>query len=274
MKLKSLLLDVPHGFLVDSKWLTARGVSRQSVSHYAKQGWLVRLAHGVYARPNQAMLTGTDRTIAWESMVLSMQQLMNYPVHVGGTTALAREGYGHYVPLKRQAVYLYGRPVPKWAAAIQTDASLELRNCSLFRNLDTALTEEAERPQRARSASTRDWKMRMSMPERAILEAIDELVPSESFDPVDRMFEGLTNLRPSMLMNLLKECSSIKVKRLFFVFADQHAHAWRKHLDDAQIDLGSGDRSYVIGGRLHPKYRITVPRGFVKPATPHSNDIR
>ncbi|MAO57281.1 MAG: hypothetical protein CMM61_16520, partial [Rhodospirillaceae bacterium] len=57
----------------------------------------------------------------------------------------------------------------------------------------------------------------------------------------------------------LKECRSVKAKRLFFVFADQHDHAWRQYLDPDDYDLGSGPRALVDGGRLHPRYDITVP---------------
>jgi len=51
----------------------------------------------------------------------------------------------------------------------------------------------------------------------------------------------------------------VKVKRLFFVYADKHAHAWRRHIDVSKIDMGRGDRALVSGARLHPLYRITIP---------------
>jgi len=54
-------------------------------------------------------------------------------------------------------------------------------------------------------------------------------------------------------------CKSVKVKRLFFVFADRHAHAWRKYIDREAINLGKGDRALVNGGKIHPLYRITIP---------------
>ena len=55
----------------------------------------------------------------------------------------------------------------------------------------------------------------------------------------------------------------MKVKRLFFVFADRHQHAWRKHLDSSGIDFGSGPRALVKGGRIHPTYRIYVPEDLL-----------
>jgi hypothetical protein len=103
------------------------------------------------------------------------------------------------------------------------------------------------------------WPIKMSSAERAILEILDELPKNESFHNIDMVFEGMVNLRPKMLTTLLIQCRSVKVKRLFFVYADKHAHAWLKHIDRSRIDMGRGDRALLPGGRLHPIYRVTVP---------------
>ena len=79
------------------------------------------------------------------------------------------------------------------------------------------------------------------------------------------------SLRPRRLTALLVACRSVKVRRLFFVFADRHRHAWRKHLDTSGIDFGSGPRALVEGGRFHPTYRIYVPEAFL-PGTPQAAD--
>ena len=84
------------------------------------------------------------------------------------------------------------------------------------------------------------WPVRCSSPERAILEALDELPGSASFEHLDRIFEGLVSLRPEPLMTLLAACRSVKVRRLFFVFADRHGHSWRKYLDAERVAFGSG----------------------------------
>ncbi|MCH8517963.1 MAG: type IV toxin-antitoxin system AbiEi family antitoxin domain-containing protein, partial [Cyclobacteriaceae bacterium] len=110
-----------------------------------------------------------------------------------------------------------------------------------------------------------DWGLTMSTPERAILEAMDELPDHESFHTLDMVFESLTTLRPRLISDLLQACRKIKVKRLFFVFADRHGHAWRKRIDPQAFGLGSGDRALVKGGKIHPRYRIMVPEVFVKP---------
>lgn len=77
------------------------------------------------------------------------------------------------------------------------------------------------------------------------------------------MFAGLVSLRPKRLMEVLQACRSVKVRRLFFVYADRHEHGWRKHLDTSRIDFGSGPRALKEGGRLHPAYHIYVPEVLV-----------
>ena len=71
--------------------------------------------------------------------------------------------------------------------------------------------------------------------------------------------EGLRNLSPRRLQGLLADCKSVKVKRLFFWFAERHNHAWLPKIDRSSIDLGKGKRMLVRGGKLDPTYNITVP---------------
>lgn len=104
----------------------------------------------------------------------------------------------------------------------------------------------------------------MSTPERAILEALDELPDNESFHNLDMVFQGLATLSPRRLTTLLHSCRKIKVIRLFFVFAGRHNHAWWKQLNPDDFQLGTGDRALVKGGKLHPRFRIMVPSEFVQ----------
>ena len=104
-----------------------------------------------------------------------------------------------------------------------------------------------------------DWHLTLSTPERAILELLDALPAHESFAQADALMEGLSTLSPRRLQKLLVDCRSVKVKRLFFFFADRHKHAWLAALDKKAIDLGTGNRMLAKGGRLDRTYQITVP---------------
>jgi len=57
----------------------------------------------------------------------------------------------------------------------------------------------------------------------------------------------------------------VKVKRLFLVLADHFRHPWRSSLELSRVDLGTGKRQITRGGRLHPKYQITLPTDFYPP---------
>jgi len=91
-------------------------------------------------------------------------------------------------------------------------------------------------------------------------------VAPEQMDLVEcyHLMEGLVNLRPKLLQQLLEDCTSIKVKRLFLYLASKTSHQWLKFLDKSKIDLGKGDRSIVPGGVYISAYQITVPRKLVE----------
>lgn len=272
-KLKQLLQAIPPGFLVDMAWMTRHAISRQSGSAYVKQGWLERVRQGLYRRP---FTTGASREAAtgWKIPLLSAQWIMGHRFHVGGTSALSLHGHSHYLQLGGDAaIYLYGSDTPTWLVELQTDARFVRRNDALFGEQPTGVEDSefslSDGPDAELTLSPWRWPIRMSSAERAILEALDELPRNESFHTLDMAFESLVNLRPKLLTALLVQCQSVKVKRLFFVYADKHAHAWRKHLDMSRIDMGRGDRALAAGGRLHPTYRITVPADLLPQEAAH-----
>ncbi|WP_348531814.1 type IV toxin-antitoxin system AbiEi family antitoxin domain-containing protein [Rhizobium sp. 16-449-1b] len=272
-KLKQLLYQVPPGFLVDSDWMTRHAISRQSVSGYVRQGWLEPVKSGLYRRP---FSSGTSPNVVggWKIPVLSAVWLMQHRFHVGGASSLSLRGHAHYLSLGSEfALYLYGSNIPRWLSKLPTEADVKTRSNVLFgegatgvENADLDLSSDDD-PELAQSPWR--WPMPMSSPERAILEMLDEVPKGESFHKVDVAFESLANLRPRLLTTLLSLCRSVKTKRLFFVFADKHNHAWRRHIDMSSVDLGKGERALTPGGRLHPIYRITVPADLMPKETPN-----
>lgn len=272
-KLKQLLQQIPPGFLVDTGWMTRHAISRQSVSGYIKQGWLEPVMPGVYRRPF-SLDANSGATVGWKIPLLSAVWLMQHKFHVGGASSLSLRGHVHYLPLGGDfTLYLYGSDIPSWLPKLRMDARVKVKSNALFgdgttgvENADFVLSTDDD-PELAQSPWR--WPMPMSSPERAILEMLDEIPKGESFHKVDVTFESLGNLRPRLLTTLLTICRSVKTKRLFFVFADKHNHAWRRHIDMSAIDLGKGDRALTQGGRLHPTYRITIPAELMPKETPH-----
>ena len=259
--LKKLLDAVPAGYLVDAAWLVSQGIAYESFRDYVKRGWLDRITRGVFRRPlPSTAATPTSNSIDWKTCILSTQHIMGHDLHVGGTTALGEQGHANYLRLSESApVWVYGDSIPNWLAKLPMDAQIRTRPRALFADPKLGLIEGKT------TGQPWDWGLTMSTPERAILEAMDELPDHESFHALDMVFQSLTTLRPKLLSDLLQACRKIKVRRLFFVFADRHDHPWRKRIDPQAFDLGSGDRALVRGGKIHPRYRIMVPEDFVKP---------
>ncbi|MER8792497.1 type IV toxin-antitoxin system AbiEi family antitoxin [Mesorhizobium sp. M0983] len=262
-KLKSLLQSVPPGFLIDSGWMKRHAISRQSTSAYVARGWLERVAQGVYRRPFSRGESSEARS-GWKIPLLSAQWLMGYGFHVGGMSALDLRGHAHYLRLgDAPSIYLYGEDVPDWLMKLDTDAHFVRHRNELFEDpalgVDDATFSLSDSAEDGLTLSPWLWPIKMSSAERAVLETLDEVPRAISFHTMDTVFEALVSLRPRLLARLLMQCRSVKVKRLFFVYADKHGHPWRKHIDISELDLGRGDRSLLSGGRLHPTYRITVP---------------
>ncbi len=245
--------------MVDTPWLKAQGIDPKSIHGYVSRGWLERVIRGVYCRPLPVGAQTAYRE-SWEIPLVSLRWLMLYDVHLGGESALELAGYAHYLGLgEKPRVHFYGE-APSWLKRLPMRTQIVARRRTLFG--DNSVGIEDAYIGSGESTSMIDvwrWPIKTSSPERAILEALDELPKRASFENLDKIFEGLVSLRPKQLITVLTACRSVKVRRLFFVYADKHWHGWRKELDTSRIDFGSGPRALVKGGRFHPVYRISVP---------------
>ena len=75
-----------------------------------------------------------------------------------------------------------------------------------------------------------------------------------------QILEGLSNLRPKVLQELLEKCKSIKAKRLFLFMAYKANHQWLDYVDQTRIELGTGDRILVKSGVYNSKFKISIPK--------------
>jgi hypothetical protein len=269
-KLNWLQQNLPEGLVADAAWFERNGLSRQLRRKYVKNGWLLCLARGVYARPAPS---GIDKELPWQQLMISLNTLLDLPVAVGARTALELHGFAHYLPAGGpREVHLYAsKTLPGWVSHVPVSTHLVIHNAQrLFKtcgaippsgtdNKEEALARAALSQRPWASTGSSGWKLTMSTPERAILELLDEVPKRETFHQADMLMEGLRNLSPRRLHILLADCKSVKVKRLFFWFAERHNHAWLQKLDRDGIDLGKGKRMLTRGGKLDQKYNITVP---------------
>ncbi len=221
------------------------GVSRQLASSYVKSGWLERFGSGAYRKPHEE--------ISWTGALYTLQNFSHLNVHVGGKTALEIQGYAHYLSKNpRQDVTLWKSPdlkLPAWFMNQRWGLELRVRSVNLFDStIDFLSKKEVE-----------GVEIGISIAEMAILEYLYDIPNAESFDEAGYLMEGLSSLRPSILQLLLESCQSIRVKRLFLYLAEIYPHSWFKRLDVSKINLGSGKREVIKGGKLDSKYLIVVP---------------
>lgn len=278
---QKLLKLVPEAMPVTRQWLMERDkdLDRHAVDNLVKSGQLVSLAHGVYIRP------GT--TLTWESVVCCLQNVLRTDLSVGGMTALELKGLSHYVALSgKRTIHLYGKdPLPKWVSGILTDVVFT-RHKVLFGPSDgldaTGLaTDEYDPGQKklydfsstaAYAHETRPeegaWPFTRSSPERAYLEILMDVPDTVSFEHADQLMQGMTSLSPRRLEQLLKLTKNIKVRRLFYWFAERQQYTWFKKLPALptldELGLGSGKRMIAQSGKLDTKYMITVPEEFLR----------
>lgn len=249
-KINKILKQWPPGTVAASSWFRKHGVSRQLVNSYIKTQWLVVVEHGAYARAG-------NNNVDWKGALYSIQHQLGLQIHVGGKTALELQGLSHYLPLgKRQRVVLFGLPgtkLPKWFTHHNWQIELRYVTTNLFKK---------ETESEFKNLDSGSFSIKISSPERAILETLYFVPMKQTWDEAFSIMEGLATLRPKVLQPLLESCRSVKVKKLFLFLATRCNHAWLKDIDLNRIYLGHGKRVIDKHGYLDKQFKITVPKSF------------
>ena len=257
---KSLKALLPYGMLATKKWLRTHGLSIHALDNAVKSETLLLLASGVYSQ--------YSRNLRWEGVVASLQRmeldhidekLTVPPAHAGGVTALALSGLSQYLSLgSSPTIHLYSRnKLPAWLDRMSLSFKFEVHGVkTLWSN---------ELMQDDKFVKQHEWEKDLpevyfSCPEKAIFEVLKDVPDAISFEYADELMQGLVNLSPKKLDQLLTDCRSIKVKRLFFWFAKRQNYQWFKKLNKSKYDLGAGKRVVAKDGKLDKEFLITVPR--------------
>jgi hypothetical protein len=249
---KELYEIMPEGLVTTNKWLMENNFTRHAIDNLVKSNQLESISKGVYVR--------NISKISWQSVVFSLQSILKTDLVVGGLTALEIQGLSHYLSLsENKIVYLFGNDlIPEWVT------NLEL-NVKFVRHTSNSLFPKQNEKQGLHPFTLkRDWdndnrKLVISSPERAYLEVLLEVPQKTTFEHADQLMQGLTTLSPRNLQKVMENCKNIKVKRLFFWFAERQNYVWLDKLNRENILLGSGNRMIIKGGKLNTKYKITVP---------------
>jgi len=243
-KLKILFQLLQPGHVVTASWLEEHGISRNLKKYYLESAWLESLGRGAYKKPGD--------NIEWQGALNAIQKQSETQVHVGGLSALSLQGFSHYFRLNNEKLYLFSpakTKLPKWFLDYNWKYKLFHKKSNFLLN-DLALKE----------VDIKSISISVSTPERAIMECL--LLAPKMFDLVEcyHLFEGLVNLKPKLVSELLSNCKSVKVKRLFLYMADKANHQWFQFLNTDRIDLGKGNRMLAENGVFSAKYLISIPK--------------
>ncbi len=226
-KLKGLYEEVQPGCPLTSAALADHGISADLAVHYARSGWLKRLARGVYCRPGEPL--SRDGSLA-------VLQHTIKGLHVGGKTALDWYGVRHYVA-SREMLRLYGWTAARLPEWFTSRFESEYHRKRLFHENPDDMRHVAPLDQRKGAPLT-------SSPERATLEILSEVGVRESLGEAREILEGAYNLRPDVLNELLQQCTSVKTVRLCIKLAREFNMGWSEKLEIAKFPTGS-DRPWV-----------------------------
>lgn len=243
-KLKLLYKELRQGQVVTSSWLEELGISRNLKKYYLESGWLEPVGRGAYKKPGDE--------IKWQGALNALQKQEKKEIHIGGLSALTVQGLSHYFRLNKNTLYLYGPSnikLSKWFLDYNWPYNLLHKQSNFLR--DGLAIKEID---------VESVPVMVSTPERAIMECL--LLAPKMVDLTEcyQIFESLVNLKPKLLSELLVNCTSIKVKRLFLYMAEKANHQWFQFLKTDDINLGNGNRMLVKNGVYNAKYLISIPR--------------
>lgn len=242
-KINQLLSSQPAGTIMQSFWLKEQGYSFELQKRYRKSRWLEAIGTGALKRVNDK--------ISYEGAIYALQKQSKLSIHPAGKTALALSGLGHFIEFTSSNVVLFGSKnenLPTWFKNYDWGTTINYHKTT-FLPAEKFLQEK----------EFKNFSIKISSAPRAIMECL-YLVPDEQ-DLMEcfHFMESMNNVRPGVVQDLLENCKSIKVKRLFLYLAEKVNHDWFKNLEIEKLDLGNGKRSIVRNGVYNSKYKITIP---------------
>ena len=243
--LNSLTKKWPKSVPLTTSYLKKQGYSYQLLHRYEKSGWIVSMGKGAYARAGD--------TVSWAGAVHTLQKELKLPIRLGGISVFNLAGYGHYLSYKDR-VHLFGvsrKSLPRWFLPLMNKYDILLEPAGQLGDIP---------PNELSDFSFGDFSIAASPPELAYLEMLSQVPGRINFQEASEITAGLNTLRSVHIQKFLEISRSVKVNRLALYFGDFFTHPWRLKLLDDKIELGSGKRTIVPGGKLISRYQIVIPR--------------
>ncbi|GGF25021.1 hypothetical protein GCM10011339_11420 [Echinicola rosea] len=171
---------------------------------------------------------------------------------MGGKTALGLLGKSHYLEFSPQNCVLFGgekEKIPAWFQQYKWPMKLHYYSTA-FLPPELGMTDH----------EVNGFSIKISSAARAMMECLYLAPEKQELKECYELMEGLNNLRPNLVQELLTTCSSIKVKRLFLYMATKAGHPWLPFIDQEKISLGTGKRQLAQNGVYVPEFMITIPK--------------
>ncbi len=248
LKINQLLQKLPKGLVLLSPWLAAEGYPYELQQRYRKSGWLKSIGKGAMIRTGDELLLS--------GAITALQTQVKASIHIGGRSALGQLGVAHYLQVNSKELTLFAEgqfTLPAWYSKNNWDFEAKLYCTTLFTREELGLVDYTDG----------ELKMKISGAARSIMECLSLAPQQFSLVEAKEIMEGLTTIRPTVVQELLENCKSVKVKRLFLFLAEKAGHSWFKHIDIQRIDLGAGKRSLANDGVLVSKYQLVVPKELI-----------
>lgn len=247
-KINRLLHTWLRGTIATNKFLNSLGVTRQLASAYCKSNWIESIGKGAFK------IVGDN--VDWTGGLYALLYELKYKIHVAANSSLELQGYGHYIPLgESQSIWLYRhndemRNLPLWfIKSFSKTNDIDYTKRNIFTDDDLEIIE----------IPVKNYNIKVSSPERALLESIELTPQFINCEYVLHLIEGMTTLRPKVLEKLLVNCNSVKTKRMFLLLAESQDHEWLKRISLKNVNLGHGKRVIGSGGYYYKKYKISLP---------------
>jgi len=231
------MLSLGDNQVVTAFCLRKKGYSYENLKGYIRNGYLHALGRGAYCK------AGTHPTM--EAAISAMAEQEGLPVHLGGRSALAKWGHFHFVPFAKMPAIVFltqRRRLPAWFLHFYSGSYCICKTNFISSSLGIDILDGCP----------------IATPERAILEFLYGVPQKQSVAEAYQILETMLTLRPNLLSSLLADCSSIKVKRLFFLLANDLNPPWWSKVKKDGIDLGTGCRVIDRDGSYCAEFNLVV----------------
>ncbi len=243
-KINYLMANWPNHTVALTNYFQHMDISNQLLAIYKKNRWVKSIGRGAYIKYSD--------NLQYQGAIYALQKHNFMTVHPGAKTALSLLGKTHYLAFQAKKVYLFGsidERLPSWVEKNNWDIKLDFKQTS-FLPPTLGLIEH----------NMGEYTIMVSDTVRAFLECLLLAPKDQEILECFEILEGLNDLRPDKINDYLRQCNSIKVKRLFLYLAEKADHQWFQYINVESLDLGHGNRSLAEDGVYSSKYKITIPK--------------